>query len=65
MPYVYVSKKADRFSGPVYHCNRACGSVEYLDDNDTLTMVWVQQRRQRILVVEYTKWLRKCDKCCV
>ena len=41
MPYVYVSMKADGFSDPVYHCDPDCGSVVYLDDNDTLTRQWV------------------------
>ena len=64
MPFVYVSKKADGFPDPVYHCDRNCGSVEFLDENDTLKREWVRQRRTRILVGEFVKRLRQCCNCC-
>ena len=38
MPYVYVSKKADEFSDPVYHCDPDCGSVELLGGNGSYAL---------------------------
>ena len=64
-PYVYVSEKADGFSEPVYHCDRYCGSVEYLDKNDTLVRKLVWQLRLRRRIPGFKKLFRKCEKCCV
>lgn len=64
MPYVYVSKKADGFSDPVYHCDRDCGSVEYLDRNDTLIRKRIYLLEERRPIIGYKKKFRKCDKCC-
>ena len=64
MPYIYVSKKADKFANPVFHRSRRCGSVDLLDDNDTLLRYWRRYTPGIIIRLRpFKKPLRRCIKC--